>query len=318
MRIVSLLPSATEIVCALGAGSELVARSHECDFPALVGDLPALTAARIMVGASSLQIDHAVRAVINNALSIYAIDDELLAELEPDVIVTQDLCEVCAVSLDDVRSAVARLAGDHVEIVSLSPTRLEHVMQNVEDVARAIGRTETGRRVRGQLEQRIRTIAERCATAALRPRVITLEWLDPLMIGGTWMPELVELAHGVALGAEAGAPAPTIDRARLAGLAPDVIVVKPCGFTIERTLEEQRTRRSDRCDRADRAGLRRRWQRVLQPAGSTARRVARDPRGVHPSRVVRRARRRRLHRDQNVARMPNATPSSSGVAMPCT
>jgi iron complex transport system substrate-binding protein len=239
VRIVSLLPSATEIVCALGAGDELVARSHECDFPSTIIDRPALTSARIAVGASSLAIDRAVRDVIANALSIYSIDDEQLAEVEPDVIITQDLCEVCAVSLDDVRSAVARLAGDHVQIVSLSPTRLEHVMQTVEDVARAIGRTETGRRVRAQLEQRIRSIAKRAATATTRPRVITLEWLEPLMIGGTWMPELVELAHGNALGATAGAPAPTIDRAELAELAPDVIVVKPCGFSIERTLEER-------------------------------------------------------------------------------
>jgi len=238
VRIVSLLPSATEIVCALGAADELVGRSHECDFPVTIVDRPALTSARIAAGASSLEIDRAVRDVIEQALSIYAIDDELLAELEPDVIVTQDLCEVCAVSLDDVRSAVARLAGDHVRIVSLSPTRLEHVMQNVEDVARAIDRVETGRRVRASLEQRIRDLAARAALAPARPRVATLEWLDPLMVGGTWMPELVELAGGIALDATAGAPARTITRARLTELAPDVVILKPCGFTIERTLEE--------------------------------------------------------------------------------
>jgi len=208
MRVVSLLPSATEIVCASGA--------------------------------SSRAIDTAVRDVIANALSIYAIDDAQLAALAPHVIVTQDLCEVCAVSLDDVRAAVARLANrSDVRIVSLSPTRLGDVMRDIERVAAAIDRVDTGRRVRGELEQRIREIAERASRAGTRPHVVSLEWIEPLMIGGTWMPELVELAGGIAVGAVAGAPAPTIDRAQLAALAPDVVVVKPCGFTIERTLAER-------------------------------------------------------------------------------
>jgi len=242
MRIVSLLPSATEIVCAVGAGEALVGRSHECDFPAAITDRPALTHARIATDGSSREIDQAVRAVIRNALSIYAVDEQRLAALAPDVIVTQDLCEVCAVSLDDVRRAVARLAQrDAVEIVSLRPTRLGDVLDDVERVARVLGRAAEGAVVRTELERRIREIEERAVEAAggARPHVVSLEWIDPLMIGGTWMPELIELAGGSAVGAAAGAPAPTIDAHELRRLQPEVIVVKPCGFTLERALRER-------------------------------------------------------------------------------
>ena len=238
MRVVSLLPSATEMVCAVGAAEWLVGISHECDFPAKVRDRPVLTSARIMTSSSSKAIDVAVRGVIENALSIYAVDEAKLAALAPDVIVTQDLCEVCAVSLDDVRSAVAKLAHrDAVNIVSLSPTRLAHVWNDVESVARALGRAEEGARVRASLEARVARVHDR-ASALPRRRVVTIEWLDPIMLGGTWMPELIELAGGIAAGAQAGAPAPTVTMEELVRLAPDVVVVKPCGFDVERTLKE--------------------------------------------------------------------------------
>jgi len=240
MRVISLLPSATEIICALGAAADLVGISHECDFPDEIRGRPVLTRSRIDVSGTSRDIDTAVRGVIRDALSIYEVDAERLAALAPDVIVTQDLCEVCAVSLDDVRAAVARVAHrDHVAVVSLRPTRLYDVLGDVERVAAALGRVEQGAAVRAALDRRIRAIAERTATATVRPRVVTLEWIEPLMIGGTWMPELVELAGGVAVGATAGAPAPTIDPAALAAMRPDVVVIKPCGFSIERSLAER-------------------------------------------------------------------------------
>jgi iron complex transport system substrate-binding protein len=239
-RIVSLLPSATEIVCALGAAENLVGISHECDFPVAVRDRPVLTSSRIEVGASSRAIDAAVREVIRDALSIYAVDDERLARLAPDVIVTQDLCEVCAVSLDDVRTAVARLAHrDAIRIVSLRPTRLGDVLDDIERVAAGIGRPAEAAAVRSALEDRIRVIAGRAAGAASRPRVVSIEWIDPLMLGGTWMPELIELAGGLAVGAAAGRPAPTVSPDMLRELRPDVVVVKPCGFSLERTLAER-------------------------------------------------------------------------------
>ncbi|HEX4420086.1 MAG TPA: ABC transporter substrate-binding protein [Kofleriaceae bacterium] len=241
-RIVSLLPSATEIVCVVGAEHQLVGISHECDYPATIRDRRVLTRSRIDVHGTSRAIDTAVRAVITDALSIYAVDDDALAELAPDVIVTQDLCEVCAVSLDDVRAAVARLAHRHdIQIVSLSPTRLADVLDDIERVAAALDRRDQGAAMRGELEHRIRSIAERAAGATARPRVISLEWIDPLMIGGTWMPELIELAGGEPAGSTAGAPAPTIDAAMLAELRPEVVVVKPCGFSLERALAERDT-----------------------------------------------------------------------------
>lgn len=242
-RIVSLLPSATEILCLLGAEDELVGISHECDFPEAIRGRQVLTSSRIDVHGSSRDIDAAVRVVIRDALSIYSVDDERLGALRPEVIVTQDLCEVCAVSLDDVRAAVARLAErEHVQIVSLRPTRLGDVLGDLERVAAAIGRSERGVMVRGELERRIAEIARRGAAAVQergRPRVVSLEWIEPIMLGGTWMPELIELAGGEAAGAEAGAPAPTVTPAQLAELRPDVVVVKPCGFSLPRTMEER-------------------------------------------------------------------------------
>ncbi len=239
MRIVSLLPSATEIVCALGAGAELVGVSHECDHPPEVRSRPVLTSARIDAGGSSAAIDAVVRRVIRDALSVYVVDDAKLSALAPDVIVTQDLCEVCAVSLDDVRAAVARLAHrEEIRIVSVRPTRLDDVLGDVERVAAAIGRADAGVRVRAGLERRLGAISRRAAQVTSRPRVATLEWLDPLMLGGTWMPELIELAGGVPVGASAGEPAPTVTQAELAALRPDVVVIKPCGFSLERALSE--------------------------------------------------------------------------------
>lgn len=240
LRIVSLLPSATEMVCALGAGESLVGISHECDFPEEIRGRTVLTRSRIDVHGSSRAVDAAVRAVIHDALSIYAVDERALAELAPDVIVTQDLCEVCAVSLDDVRAAVARLVHrEQVSIVSLRPTRLEDVLRDLERVAASIGRDAEGMSVRAGLTARIRELAGRAQRALVRPRVVSLEWIDPIMLGGTWMPELIELAGGTAVGASAGRPAPTIDSHELSKLRPDVVVVKPCGFSLERTLTER-------------------------------------------------------------------------------
>jgi iron complex transport system substrate-binding protein len=240
LRIVSLLPAATEVVCALGAEAELVGISHECDFPASVATRPVLTRSRLDAHGTSRGIDEALRTAVGDALSIYAIDEAALATAAPDVIVTQDLCEVCAVSLDDVRTAVARLAHrERVEIVSLGPTRLADVLGDVERIGRAIGRGVEGRALAGELRERLDAIAERARAVRVRPSVVTVEWIDPIMLGGTWMPELIELAAGTPLGAAAGSPAPTVTSAELAALRPDVVLVKPCGFPLARTLAER-------------------------------------------------------------------------------
>ncbi len=238
MRIVSLLPSATEIVCALGARDQLVGRSHECDHPAGVEKIPALTSARVGPLPSSKAIDTAVRDVLKDALAIYDIDVEALREVRPDVIVTQDLCDVCAVSLDDVRAAVARLARQDVRIVNLHPTRLDDVWADIERVADGIGQADVGRGVVGKLKERVTAIAARAKANSKRPTVLSIEWIDPVMIGGMWMPELIALAGGEPLVTKQGDHAPTLTRAELEAIDPDVLLVKPCGFDLPRTLKE--------------------------------------------------------------------------------
>jgi iron complex transport system substrate-binding protein len=240
VRVASLLPSASEIVCALGAERELVGISHECDFPRDIRDRPVLTQSRIGPLGSSREIDATVRSALRDALSIHAVDERALTDGAPDVIVTQDLCEVCAVSLDDVRAAVSRLANrSNIAVVSLKPTRLADALDDIERVGAAIGRPVAARELRETLQARIDEIAQRARPLDVRPRVISLEWIDPLMLGGTWMPELIELAGGHALGAHPGQSAPTISVAQLAELRPDVVLIKPCGFDVPRTLSER-------------------------------------------------------------------------------
>jgi iron complex transport system substrate-binding protein len=238
VRIASLLPSATEIVCALGAREALVGRSHECDHPAGVDSLPVLTRARIGPLPSSRAIDQAVRDVVADALAIYEIELDALRVARPDVIVTQDLCDVCAVSLDDVRAAVARLARQDVAIVNLHPTRLEGVWEDVTRVADAIGRREAGVALVADLEARVSQISRRADGVGRRPSVLSIEWIDPVMIGGMWMPELIALAGGRPLVTAPGEHAPTLSLDELAKLDPDVVLIKPCGFSLARTLSE--------------------------------------------------------------------------------
>lgn len=242
VRIASLLPSATEIVCALGGRELLVGRSHECDYPPGIEAVPVLTRARIGPIVKSREIDTAIRAVLENALAVYEIDVEGLRRASPEVIVTQDLCDVCAVSLDDVRAAVARLvqpgAGESVRIANLHPTRLDDVWQDIRRVAGAIGRPDAGEAVVRDLLARVALIAARAKEAGRRPTVLSIEWIDPVMVGGMWMPELIALAGGQPLVTRPGEHAPTLGKEQLAALDPDVVVVKPCGFDRERTLAE--------------------------------------------------------------------------------
>jgi iron complex transport system substrate-binding protein len=237
---VSLLAAGTEIVAALGAGDDLVAVSHECDHPPeVVAGRPVLTSARVGPLPSSAAVDRSIRALVADALAIYDVDLELLAALEPDLIVTQDLCRVCAVSVEDVRTAVATLAAKaDVRLVSLHPRGLRDILDDVGEVAAAIGRPADGARLVARLRERIERVRAKAAAAPSRPAVVTVEWIEPVMLGGLWMPELIELAGGVPLGVAAGEPAPTVTHGQLSELAPDVVVVKPCGFTVDRTLQE--------------------------------------------------------------------------------
>ena len=236
-RIVSLLPSATEIVCALGAGAELVGRSHECDFPAGLQHVPVCTKPKVRVDGTSAEIHASVASVIENDISVYCVHSALLRELEPDVIVTQIQCEVCAVSLRDVEASIAEwLEVDAPQIVALNPSNLESIFADVEMVGAAIGRES--REVVAQMRNRIGEIARRAAKAASRPRVATIEWISPLMTAGNWIPEMIELAGGESLFGHSGEHSPWIDADEFARANADIVVVFPCGFSIERTLAD--------------------------------------------------------------------------------
>lgn len=238
-RVVTLLPSASEIVCIIGMESSLVGVSHECDFPSTLSQLPQLTRYRTEPARqTSASIDASIREAMLNALAVYLVDEEKLGELRPTIIVTQDLCQVCAVSMDAVEAAVARLAGrENVEIISISPTLLEHMYDDIERVATALGVPENGRKARKSLEDRMDALRSRSASAP-KLRVATVEWMSPIMLGGTWMPALVEAAGGIAVGAEAGKGAPTVSWEELEALAPDVILLKPCGYPIAQSQSE--------------------------------------------------------------------------------
>jgi iron complex transport system substrate-binding protein len=238
VRVVSLLPSATETVCALGAGPDLVGVSHECDHPPEVAGLPALTTSRLPAGGGSGDLDRSVRALLRAALAIYDLDVDLLAKLDPDLIVTQDLCEVCAVSFGAVCAAADELAGRAMAVVSLHPQRLDDIFDDIGRVAGALGRPRDGEALVTGLRGRLEEVERQAAAASERPRVVSVEWLDPVMLGGTWMPELITAAGGIPLGVTAGQRAPTLDMAALERLEPEVVVIKPCGYPVERTLAE--------------------------------------------------------------------------------
>jgi iron complex transport system substrate-binding protein len=237
-RIVSLIASATEIVCALGFEDQLVGRSHECDFPPSVKRLPVCTEPKFDVEGTSYQIDQRVKAILQESLSVYRVDGERLRELGPDVIVTQAHCEVCAVSLREVERTVCAWLRSCPKLVSLTPNALADVWQSIEQVADALDVRQRGDDLIAALRKRMEDVTERCRRLSERPRVACIEWLDPLMAAGNWMPELVERAGGVNLFGEAGKHAPWMTWEQLVAADPDVIVLLPCGFDIARTRRE--------------------------------------------------------------------------------
>jgi iron complex transport system substrate-binding protein len=237
VRVVSLIASATEIVCALGCEDLLVARSHECDWPAGITKLPQASRPSFATRGGSRAIDLAVKDRLAKALSIYEVDAELLKRLRPDVILTQTQCQVCAVTPGDVERAVCQMTDHDVRVVALEPNRLGDVWEDIRRVADALGVPEKGEALIARLRRRVLEIGVRSAKLE-RPGVATIEWIDPLMAAGNWMPELIELAGGTPVFGEAGKHSPWMEWDDLVRKDPDVLMISPCGFGIARTEEE--------------------------------------------------------------------------------
>lgn len=237
-RIVTLLPSATEIVCALGFEDQLVGRSHECDFPCSVVRLPELTEAKFDPEGTSAEIDQRVKKIVGDALSVYRVDAARLRELRPDVIVTQSQCEVCAVSEREVEAAVAQWLGVRPKIVSLAPYGLDDIFTDLQRVADALDARARGLELVERIRARLATIADKACSASERPRVAMIEWIDPLMAAGNWMPTLVEMAGGLNLFGVAGRHSPWMKFDELAAEDPDVILISPCGFSMDRAAQD--------------------------------------------------------------------------------
>jgi iron complex transport system substrate-binding protein len=231
MRIASLVPSSTEMLFALGLGESVVGVTHECDYPPAAGELPQLTATVLPEGLSAGEIDAAVKSIVGEGKALYNLDERQLAELEPDLIVTQAVCDVCAVSFEDVVEVAARLPGPP-RVVQQDPSSLGEVLEDVSRLGEAAGVPARAELLRGELESRLDAVAAAVSNAD-RPRVIALEWLDPPFVGGHWIPEMISIAGGEDVAGPAGAKSPEIAWERLADLDPDLIVVMPCGWYVE-------------------------------------------------------------------------------------
>ena len=234
-RIVSLIPSAIEIVAALGCSGRLVGRSHECDFPPGLEDLPICTRPRLDLAGTSADIDAKVRDALKDALAVYEVLDGPLRAAGPDVIITQNRCEVCAVSLADVEAAVCEWVGMDVTIVSLEPNRLSDVYADIGRVALALGVEADCSRLVAALQARAQAISDTAANLPDRPRVATIEWTEPLMAAGNWVPEQISLAGGTDPFDLAGKHSPVLDWNDLVAAAPDVVIFMPCGYDLIRT-----------------------------------------------------------------------------------
>jgi iron complex transport system substrate-binding protein len=236
MRIVSLVPSATETLFALGLGDAVVGVTHECDHPMEALDLPQVTRDRIPAGLSAKEVDAAVRSFTQNGEAIYELDEELLAELEPDLIVTQELCAVCAVSAEDVRAVAQRL--DPVpRVLALDPHTIGEVLADLNVVARAAEVPEAGLSLVADAGERIDYVRAAVADAE-RPRVLALEWLDPPFVAGHWTPQLIEYAGGEDVLGMPGEHSQEFDWDTLKATQPDVVVVMPCGYDAIRAVDE--------------------------------------------------------------------------------
>jgi iron complex transport system substrate-binding protein len=235
MRVVSLLASATEIVCALGAGEMLVGRSHECDNPNWVRRLPPCSSPAFDVSVSSREIDREVRRRLRSGEPLYHVDGELIRELRPDLLITQAHCEVCAVTPGDVqRTGACALTAQQI---ALSASSLEDIFESIRQISQALGLEEQGKVLVARERRRLDAVREK-ATRFSRPNVVMLEWTDPVFAMGNWGPELVEIANGKLLLGRKGEYSAAIPGEQIREADPEYLIVAPCGFSLERSLEE--------------------------------------------------------------------------------
>ena len=237
-RIISLLASATEIVAALGLTERLVAISHNCDYPTEILELPVCTAPKINTTGSSCDIDLRVKELVEQGLSVFRVDSDKLRALSPDLIITQSQCEVCAVSERDLEDAVANWTNGRPEIVSLRPDCLLDVWRDISNVALAAGVEKTGANLITALKKKMQLVVDRATGLRNRPRVACIEWIEPLMAAGNWIPEMVDMAGGVNLFGIVGEHSPWMRWDELAAADPDIILVLPCGFDIAQSRAE--------------------------------------------------------------------------------
>ena len=236
MRIASLVPSATEMLFALGLGESVVGVTHECDFPAAATALPQLTATVLPPGLTAGEIDAKVKEVIGEGRALYALDEKRLAELEPDLIVTQAVCEVCAVSYDDVVEVAGRLPN-RPRVLQQDPTTLGEVLDDVTRLGEAAGVTRLADEARHELEARLQAVRA-AVDGQPPPRVLALEWLEPPFLGGHWIPEMIEIAGGESVAGASGQKSPEVRWEDLGGLDPDVVVSMPCGWYLDESCAQ--------------------------------------------------------------------------------
>ena len=239
-RVLSLLSSTTEIIYALGCGDRLVGRSHECDYPEEVSELPICTIPKFNVDGTSREVDDEVKSLVQSALSIYYINEKLLKELKPDIIFTQSQCEVCAVSVSDVENALKNITGLSSRVISVEPNSVEDIFNDILTIAEILNVRKKGKELVELIKAKIDS-TEKIVYQKSSPSVAAIEWIDPLMAAGNWVPQLIRVAGGKNLFGEAGKHSPWMKYNDLVEQDPEIIIVMPCGYDIKKSLIEIKT-----------------------------------------------------------------------------
>ena len=237
-RIVSLLPSCTEIICKLGYREHLVGISHECDYPKSISGLPVLTKARLSPEGTSIEINQSVTDLLQRGLSVYDVDASLLKSLSPEIIVTQAQCEACAVSLDQVQDIVSNWTLNQTEIISLEPNTLNEVWLDFDIIAKTMDAPESSSILKSEINERFKLLKDKLKGTEQKPTVLCIEWIEPIMVAANWVPELVGLAGGKNVMSVSGTDSNFCSWDEIKQTNPDIIIMMPCGFGIKRTLED--------------------------------------------------------------------------------